>query len=154
MQILNKFCFNFSESGPNMFSKQLKPLSLYKPLFCLQNYLVRRSSSLHSHNSAPSKLPMVITNSGLFFTHALLLSKSKDLRAWYIVFVTFSSMVVTEWTSSMVFKKGFLDIDEKNSTILNFIKEILLLFLIAWNDSITDLVLNHWLTCVFLWFYC
>ena len=48
----------------------------------------------------------------------------------------------------MAFDKSSLDIDEENSTISNFIKEVLFLFLIDLNHSITDLVLRHWLICV------
>ena len=43
LKILNNFFFIFSESGPDMFSKQLKPSSLYKPLFCLPIYHARMS---------------------------------------------------------------------------------------------------------------
>ena len=43
LKILNNVFFIFSESCPDMFSKQLKPSSLYKPIFCLPNSLVRRS---------------------------------------------------------------------------------------------------------------
>ena len=85
LKILNNFFFIFSESGPDMFSKQLEPSSVYKPIFCLPNSLVRisrRYRPSNSHNSAPwSQLPMVTSNSGLsFFTHTLSLSKSEDLR--------------------------------------------------------------------------
>ena len=82
LKILNNCLFIFSELGPDMFLKQLQPSSLYKPIFCLPNSLVRRSRRYK------------LTNSGLpFFTHTLFLSKSKDLRAWCI---WVSLMVVTD----------------------------------------------------------
>ena len=43
LKVLNNFCFIFSESGPDMFSKQLKLSSLYKSIFCLPIYHARMS---------------------------------------------------------------------------------------------------------------
>ena len=53
LKILNIFFFIFSESRPDIFSKQLKSSSLNKPTSCLPNSLVRRSSRykpIFSHN--------------------------------------------------------------------------------------------------------
>ena len=58
-----------------MFSKQLKPWSLYKSIFCIQNSLVRRSrshKSTYSNHPAPSQLPMITSSSGLSYINNLL----------------------------------------------------------------------------------
>ena len=64
----------------------------------------------------------------------------KDFSACYIVFISFSSMIVTDGAFSMAFVTSCFDIDG------NFIKEFLLLFLIALNHSITDLMYCYWFT--------
>ena len=61
----------------------------------------------------------------------------------------FFSMVVTDWTYSMVFWQQFFEYWWVEMSNIKFYKRNLLLFLIALNHSLTDLVLRHWLTCVF-----
>ena len=57
LKVVNNVFFILSASGPDMFSKKLKPSSLYMMIFCLPNSLLRRSTRYkpsNSHNSAPS----------------------------------------------------------------------------------------------------
>ena len=56
LKILSNFFFLISESGPAIFSRQFKLSSLYRPIFCLPNFLVRGSKRYkltNSHNSTP-----------------------------------------------------------------------------------------------------
>ena len=72
-------------------------------------------------------------------------------RFYNLYLITYFSMVVTDRACSMVFDGSSFDIDGYHSTISNFIKELLLLFLIALDHSITDLVLCHWF--IFFFFF-
>ena len=151
--LLKFFFINFCDSGPDMFSKELqnkllsKPLSLCKWMFCLPNFLVRKSTK-KGINELICKILYRLTTHGLIkfriFFHTLSLLQVKVFPEYYIVFISFSSMIVTDWAFSMAFVTSSVDVDGQN-----FIKEFLLLFLIALNHCITDMVYCHWFTGFF-----
>ena len=59
--------------------------------------IYRKQSPTNSHTSAPSKLPIVTSKSGLsVLTQTSCLLNSNDLRAWKIVLITLSSMGVMD----------------------------------------------------------
>ena len=78
---LNIFFLIFSSSGLDLFTKQLRPSSLYNPILLPPNLLFRmfkKYKPTNSYTSTPSKLPIVTSKFGLsFFTQiSLLLNKS------------------------------------------------------------------------------
>ena len=97
---LHNFFFIFSESGPEMFWKHERSLSLYKLMLFFPNSLVnrlRRKSPTKSHMSAPSQLPIVTWKSELsFLTQTLVLSNKIYLWAWKSVSMTSSSKVIID----------------------------------------------------------
>ena len=149
LKILIFFFWIFCKSGHDVLSKQLKPSSLYKLIFCLPNFLVRKfkgkNQLIHTtqsrrNNHGHIKFTIV------FFPYKLFLLKSKYLQACYIVFITFSSMVVTYGAYSMAMIEVLWIFMAK-------IQQYQILWIIFYSyfwllQTIADLVSQHWFTCI------
>ena len=83
-----------SVRGPLVYPKQGNPSSRYKPILCFPYFsprMWRIYEPTSSHNSAPSKLPIVKGKSGspFFFIHVSVLLNSRNFLEYIMVLITF-----------------------------------------------------------------